>query len=181
MPVLFSSLPETLSMNAEVAQALNDVAAIDTVHISGKSTPWLPFAPINDKIHLKYFRINPVTGEVVLLMKAAKGEGAHIHRHTGTVMVYTLSGRWKYDQHGWIAEAGDFVFEPSESSHSFTNLSDDDNGTALVVSTGELHFLDEQGNVTHVETWRTALNRYQAYCKRHGLPEVDLIGCQGSR
>jgi quercetin dioxygenase-like cupin family protein len=168
-------------MNTEAIQALNDVSAIDTVHISGKSTPWLPFAPINDKIHLKYFKINPVTGEVVLLMKAAKGEGAHIHRHTGTVMVYTLSGRWKYDQHDWVAEAGDFVFEPSESSHSFTNLSDDDNGTALVVSTGELHFLDEDGKVTHVETWRTALNRYREYCNANQVPEIDLIGCQGSR
>ncbi|HWW85471.1 MAG TPA: 2,4'-dihydroxyacetophenone dioxygenase family protein, partial [Vicinamibacterales bacterium] len=103
-------------MNAEATLALNDVSAIDTVHIAGNATPWIPFAPINDKILLKYFRINPVTGEVVLLMKAAKGEGAHIHRHTGTVMVYTLSGRWKYDQHDWIAQAGDFVFEPSESS-----------------------------------------------------------------
>ena len=100
-------------MNAEATQALNDVSAIDTVHIGGNSTPWVPFAPINDKILLKYFKINPVTGEVVLLMKAAKGEGAHIHRHTGTVMVYTLSGRWKYDQHDWIAQACDFVFEPS--------------------------------------------------------------------
>jgi len=168
-------------MNAEATLALNDVSAIDTVHIAGNATPWIPFAPINDKILLKYFKINPVTGEVVLLMKAAKGEGAHIHRHTGTVMVYTLSGRWKYDQHDWIAQAGDFVFEPSESSHSFTNLSDDDNGMALVVSTGELHFLDEDGKVTFVETWRTALSRYQDYCQANELPEIDLIGCQGGR
>jgi hypothetical protein len=49
-----------------------------------------------------------------------KGEGAHIHRHNGTVMVYTLSGRWKYHQCDWVVEAGDFVFEPSESAQSFT-------------------------------------------------------------
>ncbi|MFD1557254.1 cupin domain-containing protein [Paraburkholderia silviterrae] len=102
-------------MNVEVARALNGVCAIETVHISGQSTPWLPFSRSNDTIHLKYFRINTVTGEVVLLMKAAKGEGAHIHRHTGTVMACTLNGRWKYDQHGCIAEADDFVFEPSAS------------------------------------------------------------------
>jgi 2,4'-dihydroxyacetophenone dioxygenase len=167
-------------MKVEATQALNDVSAIDTVHISGRSTPWIPFTPISDKILLKYFKIEPITGEVVLLMKAGKGQGAHIHRHTGTVMVYTLSGRWKYDQHDWVAEAGDFVFEPSESAHSFTNLSDDDNGTALVVSTGELHFLDEKGKTTHVETWRTALTRYRDYCSKNRLTEINMLGCHAS-
>jgi 2,4'-dihydroxyacetophenone dioxygenase len=167
-------------MNVEATQALNDVSAIDTVHISGRSTPWIPFTPINDKILLKYFKIDPITGEVVLLIKTAKGEGAHIHRHTGTVMVYTLSGRWKYDQHDWVAEAGDFVFEPSESAHSFTNLSDDDNGMALVVSTGELHFLNEDGTITHIETWRTALTRYRDYCSDNQVPEINLVGCRAS-
>ena len=113
-------------------------------------------------------------------MKTAKGEGAHIHRHTGTVMVYTLSGRWKYDQHDWVVEAGDFVFEPAESTHSFTNLSDDDNGMALVILTGELHFLDKDGMIGRIETWRTALTRYRDYCRDNQLPEINLVGCHAS-
>ena len=40
-------------MNVEATQALNDVSAIDTVHISGRSTPWIPFTPVNNKILLK--------------------------------------------------------------------------------------------------------------------------------
>ena len=167
-------------MNLEAMRAFNDVSAIDTIHISGRSIPWIPFSHVKDKILLKYFKIDPITGEVVLLMKAAKGEGANIHRHTGTVMVYTLSGRWKYDQHDWVAEAGDFVFEPSESAHSFTNLSDDDNGIALVVLTGELHFLDKDGMIKHIETWRTALTRYREYCSDNQVPEVNLVGCHTS-
>jgi len=92
-------------MHQEATKAPNDASAIDTFHISARSIPWIPFSHVNDKILLKYFKIDPITGEVVLLMKAAKGEGANIHRHTGTVMVYTLTGRWKYDQPDWVAEA----------------------------------------------------------------------------
>ena len=167
-------------MNLQVRPALNDVSAIDTVHIRGQSTPWIPFSNVNERILLKYFKIDPITGEVVLLMKTAKGEGANIHRHTGTVMVYTLSGRWKYDQHDWVAEAGDFVFESAESTHSFTNLSDDDNGMALIVLNGELHFLDKEGVIKRIETWRTALARYRDYCRDNQLPEINLVGGHAS-
>jgi len=83
---------------------------------------------------------------------------------------------WKYDQHDWVAEAGDFVFEPSESEHSFTNLSADDNGMALVVLTGELHFRNEEGRITYIETWRTALARYRSYCSDNQVPEINLVG-----
>ena len=167
-------------MHQEATKAPNDASAIDTFHISARSIPWIPFSHVNDKILLKYFKIDPITGEVVLLMKAAKGEGANIHRHTGTVMVYTLTGRWKYDQHDWVAETGDFVFEPAESTHSFTNLSDDDNGTALVILTGELQFLDKDGAIRHIETWRTALARYRDYCRDNQVPEIDLLGRHAS-
>jgi 2,4'-dihydroxyacetophenone dioxygenase len=27
------------------------------------------------------------------------------HHHTGTVMVYTVEGKWKYAEHDWVAGA----------------------------------------------------------------------------
>lgn len=47
---------------------------------------------------------------------------------------------------------------------------------ALVVSTGELHFLNEAGEVAYIETWRSALARYRDNCKANQTPEINLIG-----
>jgi len=122
---------------------LNDITKIDTNFISGNSTPWIPFAPVNDKIMLKYLKIDPARGEVTMLMKVPAGEGAHKHRHTGIVTVYTIAGSWQYVGHNWVSKAGDYVFETAGSTHSFTTLGEKET-VAYVMVQGELQFVDGQ-------------------------------------
>jgi 2,4'-dihydroxyacetophenone dioxygenase len=142
-------------------------------HLSGEALPWVPFVPVSDRIEFKYFKIDPVRGDIYALMRVPPREGAHIHRHTGTVVVYTITGAWKYDQHKWISCAGDFVFETADSSHSFTGMSDEET-LAFVIVQGELQFLDDKGNVAYVENWRRALDRYVTFCNAKGIGPRDL-------
>ena len=41
---------------------------------------------------------------------------------------------------------------------------------------GELEFVDDDGNLLARENWKTALQRYHAYCAEHGLEPQDLTG-----
>jgi 2,4'-dihydroxyacetophenone dioxygenase len=148
-------------------------------HLSGSDLPWVPFVPVSDKIAFRYLKIDPARGEITALMRIPAGEGAHLHRHTGTVVVYTITGAWRYDQHDWTSKAGDYVFESADSSHSFTTVGDED-VTAFVIVQGELQFLDASGGVAYVENWRSALDRYRTFCKAQGVEPHDVCSYDGN-
>ena len=84
---------------------------VDTAVIDGESLPWVPFTPYAENVLMKYFKLDPIRGEVVLLMKAPLDMQLPRHHHTGAVMVYTIQGKWKYKEHDWVAGPGSIVYE----------------------------------------------------------------------
>ena len=92
---------------------------VDTAVIDGESLPWVPLTPYAEKILLKYFKLDPIRGEWIVLMKAPLGVQLPKHHHTGTVMVYTIEGKWKYKEHDWVAGPGSIVYETAASTHTF--------------------------------------------------------------
>ena len=44
----------------------------------------------------------------------------------------------------------------------------------LVQMTGDLVFLDDNNNVVAMENWKTAMQRYLAYCEEHDIKPKDL-------
>jgi len=150
---------------------------VDTAVIDGDSLPWVPFTPYADNVLLKYFKLDPIRGEVIVLMKAPIDMQLPRHHHTGTVMVYTMEGRWKYKEHDWIAGPGSVVYETAASTHTpevVATGSGDGYVVMLVQMTGDLAFLDDKDNILALENWKTALQRYLAYCGKHGIEPKDL-------
>jgi hypothetical protein len=98
------------------------------------------------------------------------------HHHTGTVMVYTIEGKWKYKEHDWIAGPGSIVYETAASTHTPEVVTEGGGGHALMLVQmfGDLLFLDDKDNIVAQETWKTGLQRYLAYCKQHGIKPKDL-------
>ena len=92
---------------------------IDTAVIDGDKLPWVPLTPYTDQILLKYFKLDPIRGEWIVLMKVPLGVQLPKHHHTGTVMVYTIEGKWKYEEHDWVAGPGSIVYETAASTHTF--------------------------------------------------------------
>ncbi|CAM2164507.1 2,4'-dihydroxyacetophenone dioxygenase [Paraburkholderia sacchari] len=150
---------------------------VDTAVIDGDSLPWVPFTPYADNVLLKYFRLDPVRGEWIVQMKAPIDMQLPRHHHTGTVIVYTTEGKWKYKEHDWVAGPGSVVYETAASTHTPEVVSTE--GTSgyvqtLVIVTGDLVFLDGNDKVVAIENWKTALQRYLAYCEKHEIPARDL-------
>src|SRR5450432_1951622 len=114
---------------------------IGTGCIDEASTPWIPFTPYSDVVQVKYFKIDPVRGEFIALLKVPAGMSLPKHHHSGTVIVYTVSGSWKYMEHDWIARKGSIVYETAGTAHTPTAMPDDDDVITVNITQGELAFL----------------------------------------
>lgn len=155
---------------------------IHTACINDSDVPWIPFTPYSDRVFVKYFKLDPIRGETIVLLKApAKGQMPR-HRHTGTVIVYTVAGRWKYREHEWIAEQGSIVYETAGSTHTpeavappaETAEAAAEDIVTLNIIQGDLVFVDESGRTLATESWRSGWDRYATYCHAQGITPRDL-------
>lgn len=142
--------------------------------IDDESLPWIPLAPYSDHVLIKYFRLDPVRGEMIALVKAPEGTRLPRHRHSGSSIVYTIEGRWKCKEHDWIAGPGSVVFDNAASTRTPEVVGSDGPVVALNIVAGELVFLGENDEVLAIENWQTALQRYLAYCERALITPLDL-------
>ena len=142
-------------------------------NVKADSVPWVPFTPYSDEVELKYFKIDPIHGEIVLAMRFPPGIELPTHLHTGTVIGHTMKGAWRYKEHDWVSEAGDTVYEVAASSHTPVSVGEE-NAEVFFVIVGELLFLDDDGNIIARENWKTSLDRYEAYCSANGVEAHDL-------
>src|SRR3546814_2702565 len=91
---------------------------VDTALIDSEALPWVPFEPYTPDAHVKLLKADPVRGEIIALLKVPASMELPRHHHTGTVIVYTLAGAWRYKEHEWIATPGTTVFETAASAHT---------------------------------------------------------------
>lgn len=146
---------------------------IETNYVSGQEMPWVPFAPLSDEVFMKYFRIDPLRGEVLAVMRFPQGSVFPPHYHSGVVIAHTLKGAWRYTEQRWVAKAGDTVYEPAGSTHTPESVGDEECEVFFVLS-GDLIFQDEDGNLLWRENWKTAIDRYTNYCKANGVEPQDI-------
>ena len=76
-------------------------------------------------------------------------------------MVYTIEGKWRYEEHDWVAGPGSIVYETAASAHKLEVVAEGESGyvTTLVQVTGDLLFVDDK-NVVAIENWKSGMQRY---------------------
>lgn len=150
---------------------------IETSCIADDSLPWMPFLPYSDLVSVKLFRVDPVRGEVISVLRAAPGVELPRYRHAGSATIYTVQGRWKYREHDWVAGPGSVVIETADSRHTPQALPDGTDDVILfIVASGEQLMLDNEGRVVATENWRTAVERYLDYCRDNDIEPRDVTG-----
>lgn len=146
---------------------------IDTALIDVESLPWMPFVPYSEEVFLKLIKVDPIRGEWIALLKAPAKTELPMHHHGGTVMVWTLAGRWKYIEHDWVATPGSFVYETAGSRHTPIAVGDEEVVTLNIVQ-GDWNLVTPEGVVLAIENWRSMMERYLNFCRSRGLEPVDL-------
>ncbi|MCY1354302.1 hypothetical protein D9M68_371700 [compost metagenome] len=148
---------------------------IDTAAINDEDLPWIPFSPYSNDVLLKYIKCDPVRGETITLLKVPAGASMPKHHHSGTVIVYTIKGAWKYIEHDWISREGGVVFETAGTSHTPIALTDHgDEIITLNITQGDLLYFDENDNLCAIENWKSGVERYLAFCEANGIEAKDI-------
>lgn len=149
--------------------------SIDTAAINDEDLPWIPFTPYSNEVFLKYIKCDPVRGETITLLKVPAGASLPKHHHSGTVIVYTIKGAWKYIEHDWISREGGVVFETAGTRHTPIALTEyGDEIITLNITQGDLLYFDENDNLCAIENWKTGVERYLAYCEANGIEAKDI-------
>ncbi len=146
---------------------------ITTSYVDAESYPWFPYVPYSNEVFLKALKIEPVSGTFVTLLKAPGHIVLPKHHHCGTVMVYTIKGKWKYREHDWTATAGSFVYETAGTVHTPEGAGAGEIIT-LNIQVGDSLYMDEEDNIIAIENWKSLLKRYLDFCQSKGITPVDI-------
>ncbi|MBN8829396.1 MAG: 2,4'-dihydroxyacetophenone dioxygenase family protein [Sphingomonadales bacterium] len=121
------------------------------------------YVPISDTVFTKPIWISPARNQWCDILMA-KGPGlVNRHYHPHGVFAYTISGKWGYLEHDWVATAGDFVYETPGEGHTLVAYEHEEPMRVHFNVTGPLIWLDEQGeSVGYFD-----VHSYIAMCKAH--------------
>jgi 2,4'-dihydroxyacetophenone dioxygenase len=103
------------------------------------------FVPFNETVYSKPLWISPSSNRWcdILMAKGAGLVNRHYHPHE--VFAFTISGKWGYLEHDWVATAGDFVYEAPGEAHTLVAYEHPDPMKVFFVVNGPLIWLDEKG------------------------------------
>jgi quercetin dioxygenase-like cupin family protein len=145
---------------------------IDVVrHVGNDDAPWVD---TGYGVDLKVVRFDATKGTWVIRNRFRPGVQLQIHRHTGPVDGYTLSGRWHYLEYDFYSTAGSYIYEPANSVHTLTVPEDNDGDTdVLFIIEGALLNLDPDGKVESYTDGPLILEAYFALLEAAGVPRPN--------
>ena len=150
-----------------------ELKALETLHLDTSALPEVPFIPYSEHVTIKLLRIDRASGQIAVILKGPPGARIGRHKHYGSVILYTISGAWRYLEHDWVAREGDFIFETASSSHTFVTEGEEMVEVFAIVE-GALEFQDDDGNPIAIEDWQSMQQRYLDYCSEHGIEPTEV-------
>ena len=103
------------------------------------------FFPISETVVSRPLWIAPQLNMWANILVSKRPGMVNRHYHPHPVFAYTISGKWGYLEHDWIATRGDVVYETSGGSHTLVSYEDDEPMRVFFVVYGPLIWLDEEG------------------------------------
>jgi 2,4'-dihydroxyacetophenone dioxygenase len=127
---------------------------------------WVPQAP---DVWFRPLMFNTVSGGWCNLLRVRKSGVLSRHRHPMVVVGYVIKGRWFYREHDWVANAGDFVYEPPGEIHTLEVPVDCAEMITFFNISGAMIYLDEQGGQTGYEDVFSKIDMCRKYYRECGL------------
>ena len=134
----------------------------------------VPWVLQSEGVWFRPLRISPEAGTWVNILRVERAGTISRHRHLGAVQAYVLSGSWRYLEHDWIAHAGDYVFEGAGDVHTLVVEGDEPMETLFVID-GPYEYVNDEGEVTGVESAASKLSLYLEHCERAGVAVAPIV------
>ena len=125
--------------------------------------------PQADNVWFRPLLLNTVSGGWCNLLRVRRSGVLSRHRHPMLVVGYVIKGRWFYREHDWVANEGDFVYEPPGETHTLEVPADCAEMITFFNISGAMVYLDEQGRQTGYEDVFTKLEMCRAHYEAVGL------------
>ncbi len=132
---------------------------------------WVPQAP---EVWFRPLILNVSQGYYVNLLRVRRAGILSRHRHLGPVHAVTLRGTWRYLEHDWIANPGDYVFEPPGEIHTLTVPDTCSEMITLFHVTAGYVYLDDGERITGVEDVFTKIAAVRAHLRDAGMSDEYL-------
>ncbi|CAM3306192.1 2,4'-dihydroxyacetophenone dioxygenase family protein [Nocardioides dubius] len=161
---------DDITLNDE--QQLTDVAEryqLDDLYAPASEdySPWM-FVEGSEGMWARYLWFDLRLGQWGAMVKSEGPGVLGRHKHRSSVLGYTVSGSWGYEEYDWEAKAGDVVQESPGVIHTLRSVNPTGFETFFVLN-GSIDWYDEEGNVVLVEDVFYNVHRYEQYCKQNGL------------
>lgn len=104
------------------------------------------YVPFSETVSSRPLWISPSQNKWADILMAKSAGLVNRHYHPHEVFAYTISGKWRYLEHDWIATAGSFVYETPGEGHTLVAYEHEDPMRAFFIVKGPLIWLDEDGN-----------------------------------
>jgi 2,4'-dihydroxyacetophenone dioxygenase len=127
---------------------------------------WVPQA---ENVWFRPLLLNTVSGGWCNLLRVRRSGVLSRHRHPMLVVGYVIKGRWFYREHDWVANEGDFVYEPPGETHTLEVPADCAEMITFFNIAGAMIYLDEEGRQTGYEDVFTKLEMCRAHYEAVGL------------
>ena len=127
---------------------------------------WVPQA---DSVWFRPLMLNTVSGGWCNLLRVRRSGVLSRHRHPMLVVGYVIKGRWFYREHDWVANEGDFVYEPPGEVHTLEEPADCTEMITFFNISGAMIYLDAEGRQTGYEDVFTKLEMCRAHYAAVGL------------
>ena len=121
---------------------------------------WVPQA---NNVWFRPLLLNTLVGQWCNLLRVRRSGVLSRHLHTNPVHGYVVKGRWHYLEHDWVAQAGDYVFEPPGEVHTLVVGDDVEEMITFFNITGCMFYLDAAGNNIGFEDVFTKID----LCRKH--------------
>jgi 2,4'-dihydroxyacetophenone dioxygenase len=121
------------------------------------------YVPFSDTVFSRPLWISPTTNRWCDILMSSSAGLVNRHYHPHEVFAYTISGKWGYLEHEWIATAGSFVYESPGEGHTLVAYDHPDPMRAMFIVKGPLIWLDEHGEATDFFD----VHHYIAMCRAH--------------
>jgi 2,4'-dihydroxyacetophenone dioxygenase len=103
------------------------------------------YAPLSPTVGTRPLFISPTQNRWCDILYASAAGLVNRHYHPQQVFAYTISGKWGYLEHDWVATKGDFVYEAPGEAHTLVAYESDEPMMVTFNVTGPLIWLDENG------------------------------------
>lgn len=132
--------------------------------------PWVPSATPGKSA--KPLRFLPGDAGFVELLRMEPGVVMPLHRHSGEVHAYNLSGTRELCT-GEVVGPGEYVFEPPGNT-DWWKIVGQETMIAFVVVMGTVEFLGPGGKVLSRASAVTQREEYERYCREQGIAALEL-------